>query len=45
MINGSDPNFEISNYWITRYDNEQILNVNEHGTRPLNQIPRMMAYG
>ena len=34
----SDPNFDITNYWLARFQNEYILNVNEHGKRPLTSV-------
>ena len=39
-----DPNFNIENYWLARYQNEYILDVTEHGKRPLTQLSKLMAY-
>ena len=39
----SDSEFKVNYYYISRYDNEQLLNVKEHKTRPLAEISNRMA--
>jgi hypothetical protein len=40
----SDSKFKIENYWLGRFQNEFILDVNEHGKRPLTALPELLAY-
>ena len=39
----SELELEVDNYYVSRYQNEQLLNVKEHKTRPLASISNSMA--